>query len=585
MNIQLEISVLNIKVIMILVFSFLVGCTNTPKKETASIADTIIQKENDSVVEKKTDIAPKILYLLLTAEIAGQRNQYSVALDGYLQAAKQVDDARISERAAKIGLYLKDTKKTDEAVSLWLKQDGENLTARKIAVLSALRNNNKTAVVEHLSEILAKDPAGVETTLVELTQVLDKEGKAGFMFEVLEDLSSLHPEQSVVYFVQALVAGQRNKLDIALEKINKALHIQPDWNKAGVLKAQLATQKGDLILAKEVLESILDKIPENDQIKKMLAQVLMKSDQFDRAIELYQSILSNQPEDEGSRFALVLILLQQNKDDEAMEHLSELINKPRWNAQASFYSGRIEYKKENYQKALVWFDKVTQGEYVYDASMAAISVLLNQKEFAEAEQRLKLIMARYPKEHLNISLLNAELFVEQKNYQKAFAIMAEALEKSPENRDLLYTRSLIAEKLDKLDVVEADLKKIILKNPEDYNALNALGYTLADRTQRYAEAEVYLQKAITLKPDETVIIDSVGWLQFKKGNLDAALALLLRAYDKSPENEIVTHLTEILWVKGDKEKAKEIFADALKKSPENKYILKLLKRFPELMSQ
>ncbi|KAF3977062.1 MAG: tetratricopeptide repeat protein [Methylococcales symbiont of Iophon sp. n. MRB-2018] len=570
---------------MILVFSFLVGCTNTPKKETASIADTIIQKENDSVVEKKTDIAPKILYLLLTAEIAGQRNQYSVALDGYLQAAKQVDDARISERAAKIGLYLKDTKKTDEAVSLWLKQDGENLTARKIAVLSALRNNNKTAVVEHLSEILAKDPAGVETTLVELTQVLDKEGKAGFMFEVLEDLSSLHPEQSVVYFVQALVAGQRNKLDIALEKINKALHIQPDWNKAGVLKAQLATQKGDLILAKEVLESILDKIPENDQIKKMLAQVLMKSDQFDRAIELYQSILSNQPEDEGSRFALVLILLQQNKDDEAMEHLSELINKPRWNAQASFYSGRIEYKKENYQKALVWFDKVTQGEYVYDASMAAISVLLNQKEFAEAEQRLKLIMARYPKEHLNISLLNAELFVEQKNYQKAFAIMAEALEKSPENRDLLYTRSLIAEKLDKLDVVEADLKKIILKNPEDYNALNALGYTLADRTQRYAEAEVYLQKAITLKPDETVIIDSVGWLQFKKGNLDAALALLLRAYDKSPENEIVTHLTEILWVKGDKEKAKEIFADALKKSPENKYILKLLKRFPELMSQ
>ncbi|KAF3980950.1 MAG: tetratricopeptide repeat protein [Methylococcales symbiont of Hymedesmia sp. n. MRB-2018] len=582
---QWEISVLNIKVITILVFSFLVGCTSTPEKETASIADTVIQKENDSVVEKTTDISPKILYLLLMAEIAGQRNQYGVALEGYLQAAKQVDDARISERAAKIGLYLKDTKKTNEAVSLWLKQDGKNLIARKIAVLSALRNNDKLAVVEHLSEILEKAPSGFETTLVELIQVLDKEGKAGFIFEVLEELSSLHPEQSVVYFVQALLAGQSNKLDIALEKINQALHIQPDWNKAGVLKAQLAAQKGDLILAKEVLESILDEMPENDQIKKMLAQVLMKSDQFDQAIELYQSVLSNKSEDGGSRFALALILLQQNKDDEAMEHLSELINKPAWDAQASFYSGRIEYKKENYQKALVWFDKVTQGRYVYDASMAAISVLLNQKEFAEAEQRLNLIMARYPKEHLNISLLNAELFVEQENYQKAFDVMTGALEKSPENRDLLYTRSLIAEKLDKLDVVEADLKKIILKNPEDYSALNALGYTLADRTQRYAEAEVYLQKAITLKPDETVIIDSVGWLHFKKGNLDAALALLLRAYDKLPENEIVTHLTEILWVKGDKEKAKEIFADALKKSPENEYILKLLKRFPELMSQ
>ena len=558
------------------------GCVSTPEKVATEVTADSNSVETEVVKDKVTAISPKILYLLMAAEIAGQRNQYDVALEGYLQAAKEVDDARIAARAAKIGLYLKDTKKTDEAVALWLKQDENSLTARKIAVLSALRNSDKVAVVEHLSKILQEDPAGFEATLIELSKVLEKEGKAEFVFEALQDLSTLHPQQSVIFFVQALLAGQLNKLDIATEKINQALAIQPDWDKARVLQARLAAQKGDLDTAKNVLETILDENPENNRIRKMLAQVLMKAERFDDATELYQSVLRKNPEDGESQFALALILLQQKKDDEALENLKPLINKPRWDAQASFYSGRIEYKKENYAKALVWFDKVTQGFYAYDASMAAVSVLLKQKNFVEAEQRLSQLMARYPKQQLNILLLKADAFVEQKKNQQAFDVLTHALEQFPDNRDLLYTRSLIAEKLDKLDVLEADLKKILEKHPEDSSALNALGYTLADRTQRYDEAEAYLQKAMALKPDETVIIDSVGWLHFKKGNIEEALQLLRNAYKKLPESEIAAHLTEVLWVKGEKKEAKEIFTEVLKISPEDEYLLKLLKRFPQL---
>lgn len=558
------------------------GCVSTPEKVATEVTADSNSVETEVVKDKVTAISPKILYLLMAAEIAGQRNQYDVALEGYLQAAKEVDDARIAARAAKIGLYLKDTKKTDEAVALWLKQDENSLTARKIAVLSALRNSDKVAVVEHLSKILQEDPAGFEATLIELSKVLEKEGKAEFVFEALQDLSTLHPQQSVIFFVQALLAGQLNKLDIATEKINQALAIQPDWDKARVLQARLAAQKGDLDTAKNVLETILDENPENNRIRKMLAQVLMKAERFDDATELYQSVLRKNPDDGESQFALALILLQQKKDDEALENLKPLINKPRWDAQASFYSGRIEYKKENYAKALVWFDKVTQGFYAYDASMAAVSVLLKQKNFVEAEQRLSQLMARYPKQQLNILLLKADAFVEQKKNQQAFDVLTHALEQFPDNRDLLYTRSLIAEKLDKLDVLEADLKKILEKHPEDSSALNALGYTLADRTQRYDEAEAYLQKAMALKPDETVIIDSVGWLHFKKGNIEEALQLLRNAYKKLPESEIAAHLTEVLWVKGEKKEAKEIFTEVLKTSPEDEYLLKLLKRFPQL---
>jgi tetratricopeptide (TPR) repeat protein len=234
---------------------------------------------------------------------------------------------------------------------------------------------------------------------------------------------------------------------------------------------------------------------------------------------------------------------------------------------------------------LVWFDKVTQGPFEYDAAMAAVSVLLTQKDYAGVEQRLQLISAKFPKERLNTLLLRAEVYNEQKDYQKAFDLLSDALGHSPEHRDLLYSRALIAEKLDRLDVLEADLKMIIQKRPDDAGALNALGYTLVDRTERYQEAEVYLQQAIKLKPDEAVIIDSMGWLRFKQGNTDEALKYLRLAYEKQPESEVAAHLAEVLWVTGKKDEAKRVFELAIIKSPDDEYLLRFKQQFLDLNNE
>ena len=567
-----------------LLFVFLVGCTSVPEAKVNSVAN------DDSVVlegvgDKPTAISPDVLYLLLTAEIAGQRNQYDIAMEGYLEAAKRVNDPRISERAAKIGLFLKDSKKTDEAVSLWLQKDKNNLTARKIAALSALKGANKSLAVEHLNIILENDPAGFEDTLIELTRILQKERKAGFLFEVLEELSKQHQDQAVVFFVQALLAGQLKDIALAIEKVDEALIIQPEWDKALILRAQLAAQTGDLGLARELLEKVLQNTPDNDRIRKMLAQILMQTEAFDDAVQLYQDVLETRPNDGESKFAIALIYLQQKKDDEALVYLKELINQPEWDTQASFYIGRIEYKKEQYETALVWFDKVTQGPFEYDAAMAAVSVLLTQKKFSEAEQRLQLLSVKFPKEQLNTLLLRAEVYNTQKKYQKAFDLLTDAIKDNPEHRNLLYTRALIAENLDKFNVLEADLKKILQKNPDDANALNALGYTLVDRTERYQEAEAYLLQAIKLKPDEAVIIDSMGWLRYKQGNTVEALAYLRRAYEKQPESEVAAHLAEVLWVAGKKDEAKQVFELAIKKSPDDEYLLRFQKQFLDLKNE
>ncbi len=569
-----------IKIVAGLVFIVLAGCAGVSdiKDNGLGVANDVKESRKSVKADKITEISPEVLYLLMTAEIAGQRNQYGVALDGYLQAAKRVDDVRVAERAAKIGLFLKDTKKTDEAVSLWLKQDGENLTARKIAALSALKGNNKKLAVEHLNKILADDPAGFEATLLELTRLLGKEGKADFIFNVLEDIGHQHPKQASVFFVQALLAGQLNRPETVKEKVNETLALQPDWDKALILRAQVFAQTGKLDKARLDLERVLEKNPQNIKIRKMLGKVLMKADALDEAIEAYQKVLETAPEDGESQFAIAIIYLQQKKEDDALDYLKKLVNRPGWDAQASFYIGRIAFKNKQYEKALTWFDKVTQGPYEYDSAVAAISVLLSQKEYKEAEQRLAKMPAKFPRHQLNIALLKAEIYSEQNQYQKAFDLLTEVLADYPGHRDLLYTRALIAEKIDRLDVLEHDLKKILSKKPDDAAVLNALGYTLADRTNRYDEAGKYLQKALKLNPEEAVIMDSMGWLLFKQGRMAESLGMLRTAYEKLPENEIAAHLAEILWVMGRKAEARDVFNKALINAPEDEYLLKLKKR-------
>ncbi len=558
------------------------GCAGSPEKQSVEQTKPVVEKpvkKQATEAEHETLIDANVLYLLMTAEIAGQRNQYEIALDGYLQAAKLVKDPRVAERAAKIGLFLKDTKRAEEAAHLWLKDDPDNLTARKIALLSALKTANKAEAIKQLNAVMRLDPAGFEVTLLEMSKLMEKDGRDEFMFAVLEELSRQHPDQAVIFFVQSLLASKLQKNDLAWRKISTTLQIQPDWNKALIFQAQLAGRGGNFEVARKNLEKVLRQTPEDGRIRKMLAQIYMEKKAYAKAIDLYRQVLQNKPEDGESQLAIALIQLQQNEVDSARKTLKVLLHNATWAAQASFYLGRIEFKKENYDQALVWFDKVTQGPYAFDAAMSAVSVLLNQQRFEEAELRINKLEQQYPRQRLRVWLIKAELYNVMHEYQKAFDILTEALQIYPDNRGVLYTRSLIAEQIDRLDVLEAGLKKILAKNPDDAAALNALGYTLVDRTERYDEAEKYLVQALRLQPDEAVIIDSYGWLQYKLGHMKLALQYLQRAYDKQPENEIAAHLAEVLWVTGRKKEARRIIEKAFKKSPKDQYLLNFQKRF------
>ena len=571
------------RLFLVIILIFINGCASSPEKPNAQ--EEVVEpvkiaelKEKSQPSQEKTAIDPDVMYMVMAAELAGQRGDYAIALEGYMEAAKRVNDPRFAERAAKIAMYMKDGDKTDEAVSLWLKQDPKNLTARKIAALSALRTGNKQAAVDHLDALLKIDPAGFEKTVLELAGVLQRDGKSDFFYGVLDDLAAKNSRQAVVYFVQSLLAMEMKNNALAEKKVQQALNIQPEWDKALIFQAQIAVFSGDLNKAKTLLRTASLKYPENNKLKKMLAQVLIKAAEYEAAGEVYQGIVLDNPKDAESQIALALVYLQLDRDGKAEDIFKQLLDQPEWKNQAGFYLGKIEEKREHTQKALAWFDKVTEGPFVFESAISAVSLLTKDKKFDEADSRLNLLSNQFPKQKLRIILMRAGLFGQQEQYEKAFKLLTDALADQPDQRDLLYTRALMAERIKKLDVLEADLKKILAQYPDDAEALNALGYSLLDNAGRYAEAEKYLQHALKLQPNEAVIMDSFGWLQFKLGKLEQALDYLERAYAKQPESEIAAHLSEVLWVLGRKDEAKKIFNKAMKKASDDEYLLDFQKR-------
>jgi tetratricopeptide (TPR) repeat protein len=207
------------------------------------------------------------------------------------------------------------------------------------------------------------------------------------------------------------------------------------------------------------------------------------------------------------------------------------------------------------------------------------ALLAELGQLNSAREYLHQIGVENTKQDLQLYLLEGELLRRAGLYQEAGEFYDAALEALPDSHELLYARALNAERLDDLAKAESDLQRIISADPDNAQALNALGYTLADRTQRYDEALGYIRRALELQPDAPEILDSMGWVQYRLGNYPEALNYLRRAVETMPDAEIAAHLGEVLWVSGDQGAARVVWEEALKKEPAHDALLRTMKQF------
>ena len=574
------ITLMVLKVMIAVSFFMLTACAT---EDSGSLFDltqeeTEVKSEVEDIIpERKTEISSEVLFLLMTAEIAGQREQYALALDGYLRAARQVKDPDVIKRAAKISLYLQDEAKLKQTLDLWLEVEPDSLDVRYLMAVVALKSGDREGAVESIDFILSHNAQDFDGKSIAMIKGLNTQQSMDLTYQVFSELIVKYPDNAQLYFIQALLDAQAKRSKQAQVNIAKSLELEPDWVRALLLQAQLYTAKGRLAEATDVLQHAAEE-QENVQVREQIAQLLIQQGRFDEAEDVLQDSITRYPDNGELKFRLALVYLQTGEEGEARNILQALVVDEQFRDRAAFYLARIDAKARRFNEALIWFDAIETEPFKFEAGMSAVLILMDQKRYEIALDKIKKLKNEYPQKKSNLILIESEIYAQQGLHQQGFDVLSSGLLEDPDNTKILYARALLAEKLGKLQVLEDDLQYILQKNPNDATALNALGYTLADRTLRYEEAKTYLDKAIAIKPNEPIIMDSYGWLLFKLNQLDEALHYLQAAYDRQPQAEIASHLVEVLWALQQTERAKAVLSKALAKNPDDKLLLDVQSR-------
>jgi len=532
-------------------------------------------------LKPSTQQEPGVVYLLLTAELAGQRGQYQEALKNYMAACRLAPDAHIAERATQVAVFLKDTAQALEAAAIWEQVEPANPAPHRIQAMLLLKQGQTVDAMKHFKSLLSQPDAELEHTLIELVKWLNTEIDRPGGLDLMAQIIDQYPRMAELHFAYALLASEQGEYQKALEQTGQALALDPDMNRARLLRAQVMSQMGDSVAARSALRQALAKEPENTGLRIIYAQFLMKSGERKAARHELDRILKKEPAHHDARFGLATLLMEQGQLNQAAREFESLASVEKWRHQAHFYLGLIEARAGHLASALSHFDRVTEGVLEFDARVNATTALINMGNMQEARQRLVGIRSKFPNEALRLYLLESELLVRNKAFSEAFDLLSEALTDLPGQVELLYSRSLVAEQLDRVEVMEADLRAVLEKNPDDANALNALGYTLTDRTDRLDEARPLLERAMALRPRDPAIMDSYGWLLYRQGDLPAALNHLRQAFGLVKDPEIGGHLGEVLWVSGQRSQARKIWREMLRKDPGHGRLLRLREKYPE----
>ena len=242
------------------------------------------------------------------------------------------------------------------------------------------------------------------------------------------------------------------------------------------------------------------------------------------------------------------------------------------------YLGQIAEEQKKFPDALRWYREVERGEQFIAAQVRYAQVLAKEGKLAEARAHLQQVEASSSQQRVQLTLAEAQLLRDANQPKMAFELVQQALDRLPNHPELLYDYAMLAERIDRIDILESSLKKLINLQPDHAHAYNALGYTLADRNERLDEARGLIERALKLSPGDAFIIDSMGWVLYRMGNLKESVNYLRRAFAERPDPEIAAHLGEVLWVIGERGEAEKVWRDAVTKSPQNDTLLKTIKR-------
>ncbi len=463
------------------------------------------------------NLSPPLLRDMMLAEIKAQRGMLTEAATTYLELARVAKDSRFARRSVQWFMKGRQFDQAFEASKVWVDLAPNSMDGQEL----------------------------FDALAINLQKIPELESR----------------------WVKRLQTSQASdKFDESIERL-----------------AQTLMRAGDPKTAYDVINRLTQPYLQKAQARLSRASVLVVQERFDEAIVELQQTLTLQPTNAKALWAMTQLSLNSKQYDKALQFNQQFLDLAQptvpTKTEAIMLKSAVQEAKGDTNAAIATLDMINEpATEKFTANLRQVAILSRKKQVAQAIKRIDSIKTIDEDQAISLLRLKAQVLREDKQLKPALAILTEGLKKYPNQTDILYEQAMAAERLGDFELMEKQLMRLIELKPDDATSYNALGYSLADRNVRLEDAEDLLRKAVTLSPNDGMILDSLGWVLFRKGQFPEAAQVLQLAYTRLPDGEIGAHLGEALWKMGNKEEAQKVWEKALERSPDNAVLIETMKR-------
>jgi tetratricopeptide (TPR) repeat protein len=519
---------------------------------------------------------------VLQAEIALQQQEYKTAASEYRKAAELSRNVDVARQATRIGFSYGFNEDALRSAKRWVKLDEDSDEALLLVAQLQLRLGKIKASSRSLTRLLERGEQAPDERLIALIPILGQED-AKDADKLMRQLAKPYKNSAPAQYAAGVMALQAGDSEEAIDRASRALKIKPDWLKAHLLKARAMLLGGDQDGAIDYTARIVGDDPDPDPEARMeLAIMLLAAGRDDDALSQVNQILLEQPNRTDALRLMAIINFRLEHFDAAWADFQDVLASGHYTMDALYYLGRISDRRSEHDQAVRLYSQVQRGSNAVISQRRASAIMAQQGKEEEALDHLRQFGADNPIYAVEMVVAEAQLLASMERYADALKAYDRVIEFRPESETAVLGRAELLLRMDRIDDAIKEYRQCVKRWPASAMSLNALGYTLADRTQKYAEAEKLIKKALKLDPDSAAIIDSYGWVLYRLGQNERALEELQRAYAILKDAEVAAHIVEVLGTLERLEEASKVLEEAELLYPDNELLNDIRERvFPE----
>jgi tetratricopeptide (TPR) repeat protein len=540
-------------------------------------APGVFGKDSAPATEPEMSASADSVFEFLVAEVAAQRGDVEAALAIYNRMAKELRNPLLARRAVEMAVRARAFPAAIESAALLLELDPASTLGREIMAALLANESNLDKARTTIAGLLERNPDRAPL-LMQVQHLFGKFSDKAAVLRATQVLIEPYSQMAEAHYAVGVAALLADKTDLAGSEVDTALELRPGWEPGAILKGQVLRKVAPAKVA-EFYQEFVTAHPRATDVRMQLGRELAAERKLAEAREQFREVESVDSRDGQAPYAVGLLSLQMEEYAEAQAAFTRALRVGYRDAAGVYLGlGQAAEGQKRYEEAIGWYQKVESGDRLR-AQLKIATLISKQQGLAAGREFLHRIEPQTGDENIQVLQVEAQLLRDAKAWKDTYDMLSGAVREYPDSFELLYDRAMAAERVDRIDVLEADLRRVIKMKPDYAHAYNALGYTLAEKTDRLSEAKDLIEKAYKLSPEDPFILDSLGWVHYRLGNLGEALKHLQAAYGARTDPEIAAHLGEVLWKVGQRDEAQKIWRTALHENPDHETLIAVMQKF------